>query len=223
VSQTGRSVSKSKSLELTSLDEVITLRLLSPETQLGIELSHMKKRAPPSKETFDKLLLWFDPDREIAAEKYQTIQFRLVRIFAAKGCRHPEDLVDESFNVAALKIDWLRENYVGDPALYIHGIAKKIFLEPEPKPIAEPPPMPNPLDLERRSTCLDRCLDRVTTPEERRLVIQYHAYEKQERIRTRRQLAQEFGCTMNALRVRVCHILARLRPCIQECLQLLDE
>jgi len=183
----------------------------------------MKKREPPSKEAFDKLLLWFDPDRDKAAKKYQTIQFRLVRIFAAKGCSDPEDLVDESFNVAALKINWLLENYVGDPALYIHGIAKKIFLEPNPKPIPDPPPAPDSVELERRSNCLDQCLDRLTTPEERRLIIQYHAKEKQERIRTRRQLAEELECTINALRIKVCHIHARLRPCIQECLTLLDE
>jgi hypothetical protein len=183
----------------------------------------MKRREPPTKEAFDKLLLWFDPDREKAAKKYETVQFRLVRIFAAKGCSDPEDLVDESFNVAALKIDWLLETYVGDPALYIHGIAKKIFLEPKPKPIPDPPPTPDPVELERRSICLDRCLDQVTTSDERRLILRYHAEEKQQRIRTRRELAEELGLSMNALRIRVCHIHARLRPCIQKCLQLLDE
>lgn len=182
----------------------------------------MKRREPPSKEAFDKLLLWFDPDREKAAKRYQTIQFRLIRVFAAKGCSDPEDLVDESFNVAAIKIDWLLENYVGDPALYIHGIAKKIFLEPKPKPIPAPLIPPDPDELERRSTCLDRCLDQLTTTEERYLVLHYHAKEKQERIRTRRRLAEELGCTMNALRIKVCHIHARLRACIQKCLQLLE-
>jgi len=179
----------------------------------------MPRRKPPDKEAFDKLLLWFDPDREKAAKKYQTIQFRLIRIFAARGCSDPEDLVDESFNVAALKIDWLLENYVGDPALYLHGIAKKIFLEIKPNP--NPPHLDlNTEELERRSVCLDQCLDWLTTSKERRLVLEYHAKDKQERIRTRRQLAEELGCTINALRIRVFHIHARLRPCIQECLQL---
>lgn len=183
----------------------------------------MKKREPPSKEAFDKLLLWLDPDREKAAKKYQTIQSRLVIIFGARGCSDPEELIDESFNVAALKIDWLLENYEGDPTLYIHGIAKKIFLEPRPKPLPDPPPTPDPLELERRSICLDQCLDRLTTPEEKHLVLRYHAYDKQERIRTRRQIAKELGISLNALRIKVWHILARLRPCIQECMKLLDE
>jgi DNA-directed RNA polymerase specialized sigma24 family protein len=183
----------------------------------------MPKREPPGKEAFDKLLLWFDPDREKAAKKYQTIQFRLIRIFAAKGCTDPEDLVDESFNVAARKIDWLLENYVGDPALYIHGIAKRVYLEPRAKPNSDPPPTPDSVELERRSTCLDQCLDRLTTKQEKNLVLEYHAQDKQARIRTRRRLAQELGCTINALRIKVCHIQARLRPCIHECLRLAEE
>jgi hypothetical protein len=182
----------------------------------------MKRREPPDKDAFDKLLLWLDPDREKAAKKYQTIQFRLIRIFSARGSSDPEDLVDESFNVAACKIDWLLKNYVGDPALYIHGIAKKVFLEPKSKPVPDPLPTPDPVELEHRATCLDQCLDRLTTAEERRLVLLYHAKDKQEKIRIRRQLAQELGCTINALRIRVCHILARLRPCIQDCLRLMD-
>jgi hypothetical protein len=182
-----------------------------------------KKREPPNNESFDKLLLWLDPDREKAATKYLTIHHRLVRIFAARGCTDPEEMVDESFNVAALQIDRLLETYEGDPALYIHGIAKKVFLESRPRPIPDPPPGPDPIELERRSTCLDGCLDRHTTSEEKRLVLRYHAKEKQERIRIRQQLAEELGCTLNALRIKVCHILARLRPCVQECLRLLEE
>jgi hypothetical protein len=181
----------------------------------------MPRREPPSKEAFDKLLLWLDSDHEKAAKKYQTIQFRLIRIYAAKGCTDPEDLVDESFNVAALRIDWLLENYVGDPAPYILGIAKKIFLEIKPKP-APPHPQPDRNDLERRSSCLDQCLDKLATPKERSLVISYYSKDKKEKIQIRRELAREWSCTLNALRIRVCHINARLRPCIQECLELLE-
>lgn len=184
----------------------------------------MKKREPPSQEAFDKLLLWLDPDRDKAATKYQTIQLRLIRIFAAKGCYDPEDLADETFNVATLKTDWLLENYVGDPSLYLYAIAKKIFLEQiKPTPVPPPPTPPDNDELERRSTCLDRCLDQLTTPDERRLVLRYHEGEGQERIRIRRELAAELGTTINALRIKVHHIHARLRPCIQECLRLLDE
>jgi hypothetical protein len=183
----------------------------------------MPRRKHPNKEAFNKLLLWLDPDSEKAVQKYQTIQYRLVRIFSSRGCTDPEDLVDESFNVAALKIDWLLENYEGDPAFYLHGIAKKIFLEIKPTPVPPPRLNTDTDELERRSACLDECLERLTTPTERHLVLEYHAQEKQERIQTRRRLARELGCTINALRIKVFHIHARLRPCIKECLKLLEK
>ena len=182
----------------------------------------MKKREPPSEEAFNKLLLWLDPDREKAAKKYQTIQLRIIRIFAAKGCCDPEDLADETFNVAALKIDWLLENYVGDPALYLYAIAKNIFLETlKPKPV--PPTQPDTTELERRSRCLDHCLEQLLTAEERRLIIRYHEKEGRERILARRELAEESGLTINALRIKVHHIHARLRPCMDDCLKHSDE
>ena len=182
----------------------------------------MKKREPPTKEAFDKLLLWLDPDRDNAAKKYQTIQLRLIRIFATKGCSDPEELADETFNVAALKIDWLLENYVGDPSLYLYAIAKNIFLETiKPKPV--PPAPPDNTELERRSTCLDRCVEQLLTPDERRLIIKYHEKDGRERILARQALADESGLSINALRIKVHHIHARLRPCMNDCLKNLDD
>jgi len=182
----------------------------------------MKKREPPSEEAFNKLLLWLDPDRDKAAKKYQTIQLRLIRIFATRGCCDPEDLADETFNVAALKIDWLLENYVGDPSLYLYAIAKKIFLETL-KPTPVPPTPPDNTELERKSTCLNRCVEKLLTPEEARLVIQYQEKDGRERILARQALADEFGLSINALRIKVHYIHARLRPCINDCLQNLDD
>ena len=184
----------------------------------------MSRREPPSQESFDKLLRWLDADRDQAAKHYHKIQSRLIGIFAAKGCTDPEDLADQSFNIATLKIDWLLGNYEGDPALYVYGIAKKVFLEQKPKPNPGlPPPGPDSTELEKRSICLDQCLDQLTTPEERRLVLRYHEKIKQEKIQIRRQLADEWGISINALRIKVCHILARLRPCLKDCLVLLGE
>lgn len=183
----------------------------------------MKRREPPDKEAFDKLLTWLDPDREKAAEKYQRIQLRLIRIFSAKGCSEAEDLADETFNVVTRKSDWLIQNYVGDPALYFYAVAKKIFLEQlKRKTLPEPPPAPDHSEIERQCTCLDECLERLTTPRERDIVLRYHQKEKKEKIRERKQLARELGISLNALRIRIWHIHTRLRPCVQECLQHLE-
>jgi DNA-directed RNA polymerase specialized sigma24 family protein len=180
----------------------------------------MNKREAPSKEAFEKLLAWLDPDREKAVEKYQRIQFRVTRILSAKGCIDAEDLADQTFNVVALKTDWLIENYVGDPALYFYAVANKIFLEQSrKKKVPRPPPPPDNSEIERGCGCLEKCLDTVISPQERQWVLRYHQGDGQERIKNRKELAEELGITLNALRIKICHIQARLRPCVKKCLE----
>jgi len=86
----------------------------------------MSKRQSPTREAFDKLLAWLDPDRDQAVELYERIYFRVVRILAAKGCFEAEELADQTVNIVASKIDELTKTYQGDPALYFYGVAKKI-------------------------------------------------------------------------------------------------
>jgi hypothetical protein len=180
----------------------------------------MKRREPPSEEAFNKLLTWLDLDRDKAAAKYQRIQLRLIRIFAAKGCVDPEALADETINAVALKIDWLVENFSGDSALYFYGVAKKIYLECiRSRAVPQPPPPPDHSEIELRCGCLERCLKTTATPNERTWVLRYHEGEGRERIDNRKRLAEELEISVNALRIRICHIQARLRPCIEDCLE----
>jgi hypothetical protein len=176
-------------------------------------------KAGPTQEAFEKLLRWLDPDRDTAGLKYEKIHLRLIRIFSCHGCCNT-DLADETVDVVMSKIDWLLENYQGDPALYFYGVAKKIILQPsKKKPPPTPPPPSDNEEIERKCACLDRCLEEKLTEAERRLVLRYHEKNKQEKIRVRKQLAQELGISINALRIRVCHIHSRLRPCIEQCLR----
>src|SRR5215211_7438779 len=113
----------------------------------------------PSQETFEKLLNWLDPDRNKAGEKYEKIRHRLIRIFTSRGCSDTEDLADETINVVASKIDWLIENYKGEPALFFYGVAKNIYHEKFKK--KPPPPLPPPPDVrqvEHECSCLEDCL-----------------------------------------------------------------
>jgi DNA-directed RNA polymerase specialized sigma24 family protein len=186
----------------------------------------IEKLTPPLKtessnqEAFDKLLDWLDPNRDKAGEKYNQIQFRLIRIFACQGCCEPEDLADETLDVVMRKIDWLVENYEGDPALYFYGVAKKKHLEqlrrkPLPKlPLPEPPPE----EIDLASECLDNCLEKLTA-EDRKLVVRYHEESKGAKIRLRKQLAEELGVSINALRIRICHLHADLRECVDVCMR----
>ena len=170
----------------------------------------------PTQEAFDKLLRWLDPDRDRAGEKYVKIRFRLVRIFSARGCCTPEDLADQTLNVVTSKIDWLIENYVGDPALYFYGVAKNIYreyLKKNPRPPV-PPPDPTPPELDETCGYLEECLNQQP-PADRDVALRYQEGEKHEKIKNRKKLAEELKITLNALRIRVCHIHSRLRTCIE--------
>jgi hypothetical protein len=172
------------------------------------------------KEAFDKLLAWFDPDRDKAGEKYERIRLRLIRIFACRGCCEAEDLADETVNVVIGKMDWLSEGYVGDPALYFYAVAKKIYLEhlkKKPPPVV-PPPAPPSEELEQVCNLLDNCLQELQ-PADRDLVIKYHQGEKRVKIQNRKALAEGLRISRNALRIKVCHIHFRLKKCIEQGLQ----
>lgn len=177
-------------------------------------------KAESNQEAFNKLLAWLDPDRDKAGEKYKQIQFRLIRIFACQGCYEPEDLADETLDVVMRKIDWLIENYEGDPALFFYGVAKKKHLEqkrrkPLPKP---PPPDPPREEIECAAECLDNCLEKLTA-EDRRLVVRYHEESKGAKIRIRKQIAAELGVSINALRIRIYYLHSDLRECIDLCMR----
>ena len=179
----------------------------------------MSKRRPPSQEAFEKLLAWLDPDCDKAAAKYEQIHSRIANILAARGCWMAEDLADETFNVVASQIDRLVATYEGQPALYFYGVSRRIHQE-WLKTLRPPPTSPfrtDSADKELLADCLDKCLKRLATPEEAQMVVRYHEGEGQGRIDSRRKMAEELGITLNALRIRICHLQARIRPCIEEC------
>jgi hypothetical protein len=163
-------------------------------------------------ETFEKLLRWLDPDRDRAGEKYEKIRTRLIKILAAKGCWVAEDLADQTINIVASKIDWLLENFQGEPALYFYGVAKNVYREWVKKnpPRNLPPPPPDSLEIERIHCNLEECLLQLPL-EDRTLVLRYYEGNKKERIPNRKRLAVVLGISPNALRIRVCHIVSRLR------------
>lgn len=170
----------------------------------------------PTQEEFEKLLRWLDPDRDKAGEKYQKIRNRLIGVFSGRGCCDPDDLADKSINVVTTKIDWLLGNYVGEPALYFYGVAKKIYLEsikPKPPPKVDPPDPP-PQEVEELATHLDECLEALPQPD-RDLVLRYHQFEKQEKIQNRKSLAEKLRLSRNALRIKVCHLHSKLKKCIE--------
>ncbi len=177
----------------------------------------MNKEWVLTQESFDALLAWLDPDRELAGQKYESIRMRLIKIFACRGCYEPEDLADETINRVTNKLNDL-EGFVGERARYFYGVANKVhmeYLRRKPPP-PQPPPMNDPFEIEKEYDCLDRCMQTLTA-DNRNLVLQYYQEEKKAKIEHRKQLADQFGIALNALRIRAHRIRAALQDCVQKC------
>src|SRR4051812_12025520 len=68
--------------------------------------------------SFDELLRWLNPNRELAGETYVKIRTRLTKIFVSRGTSNPEDLADATINRVARKLPDVQLSYVGDPENY---------------------------------------------------------------------------------------------------------
>jgi RNA polymerase sigma factor (sigma-70 family) len=182
---------------------------------------------PP--QSFEEILAWLDPDPEIAANLYLQLREDLESIFKWRGCSDPEWLTDEVFDRVARKVHEVRPTYQGDPRLYFHAVANNLVKENLKKAKTqvslEDVDLPQPVTTDsveevaaEMDDCLHSCLQNLSA-ENRELILGYYAKEKQAKIDHRSELAQQFGISVQTLRVRVFRVRACLQECIEVCLK----
>jgi DNA-directed RNA polymerase specialized sigma24 family protein len=118
------------------------------------------------------------------------------------------------------KVQDVGETYVGDPALYFYGVAHNVHLEfLRKKPSIQPPPLAaEPSRPEEEYECLEQCIGEL--PERSsKLVLLYYQEEKHAKIELRKQLSEQLGIPLNALRIRACRIRMNLQACVAQCLE----
>jgi RNA polymerase sigma factor (sigma-70 family) len=180
-----------------------------------------------TKSAFDKLLANLGGEPELAAERYEELRRMLVKFFQWRGASYPEECADETLNRVARRIDegQIIQNISG----YCYGIARLVFLEwakaPDRKGVSLDELTPvqatrgeaveENLELE----CFEECLLTLPT-DSREVIVQYYGEEKRAQIDHRRQLAENLGIPLNALRSRAQRIRQQLEQCIIECLKL---
>jgi DNA-directed RNA polymerase specialized sigma24 family protein len=182
-------------------------------------------------EGFAALLVQLDPAPDLAAEKYETIRRKLIRLFEWRGCTSPEDLADETINRVARRLAEGIELRSNDPYGYFCGVAHLVYKEvlrraarehraiesqgwPPPSFAAEDEP------ADDRLESLRRCLDGLP-PDQRDLILRYYRGEDrpgESNIRNRQSLAQDLELPMNALRIRVHRVRRKLESCVQSAL-----
>lgn len=208
-------------------------------SQHGDGASRMERLQGLTPEGFEALLSQLDPERERAGEIYETIRYKLVRLFEWRGCTSPEDLADETINRVARRLAEGIELRSNDPYGYFCGVAHLVYKEVlrrasrESRALASggwPPAANEEEPSDARLECLRRCLAELP-PDQRDLVLQYYQgnnyqgnnyHGKNEQgennIRNRQQLAREAGIPMNALRIRIHRVRRKLESCVHACL-----
>lgn len=181
-----------------------------------------------TQESFDRLLLALDADRDRAGEKYLLIRRNLVRFFAGRGFHEAETHSDEALNRVAKK---LIESEIEDVSQYVYGVARMLILElykvrekenrvakqipTESFPQAEADEQ---AEIEQKLRCLNQCL--LELPDENReIIVQYYHGEKRNKIENRQRLAQALDIPQNALRSRAVRLREKLEDCILSCLK----
>ena len=183
-------------------------------------------------EHFENLLQRLDPDRERAGESYEDLRRRLIKFFEWNLCFPAEDLVDETLDRVAERLD---EVQVLDVVGFAWGVAKHVRQEATKRServvhisdlsnggqLAAPGATPErsvqeELDDERRAECLRLCLHRFSNSD-RELFLKYHNVEGEHK-EYRQRLAQQLGVSIGTLRVRINRLREKLEKCLQNCM-----
>ncbi len=175
-------------------------------------------------ETFDKLLEWLHPDRKRAAEQYENIRTRLMRLFAWRGAQSPDACVDETIDRVARRIAEGAVAEMPDPIRYFASVAWNVCSEVRrrerrigTKEFVLPAPGDGQSE-ERLYHCMERCLNQLPAAE-RLLMIDYHTGEWRVRLAQRERLVRDLGISPNALRLRCSRIRSKLDSCLENCLK----
>ena len=169
---------------------------------------------------FDRLLWWLDPNPERAGELYEQIRWRLIAILAARGCRVPEELADETIDRVARRVVDIEATYVGNKSLYFLGVMNNVHHEYLKRPrLSDLGPSPDDSVVkEQTHLCLDKCIQKLT-PHAREIIEQYYAADRGAKINLRRRIATALGISNSNLRLRALRIRAKLQVCIERCLE----
>jgi DNA-directed RNA polymerase specialized sigma24 family protein len=174
-----------------------------------------------TKEPFDALLEWLDPDREKAGSRYEIIRAGLIRIFVSKGLSDAEHYTDETIDRVIKRLPELQESYVGDPVRYFHGVARNVLLEYGRRKEFSTDVLPQRPTVEsvRSDTheCLSKCL-KLLPRDKQEFILDYHLYQGQAKIVHHREMAHELRISEGALRTRAHHLRVILEKCVVRCI-----
>ena len=168
---------------------------------------------------------------EDAGREYERIRGRLIKYFEWQKCSDPEQLADETINRVTRGLEDGKEIWTSNPLSFFYGVARNIAREQwgKQKTISLEQIGPGARHLRQQEEnseveesqdeeigCLEKCA-RTLPDAQRNLIISYYFGEKSMKIQRRKELADEFGISMNALRIRAHRIREELEACVAGC------
>lgn len=177
-----------------------------------------------TQDAFDRLLASLGEDRESAGERYVEIRSNLIRFFEWRGSPFPEDYADETINRIAKRISESEE--IRNPDSYYLGVARMLLLELNREHVKQQKALTELTssmitscqsdESEAHIDCLRSCLEHLSA-ENRELILKYYNGEKGAKIDSRKKLAEQFGVSINTLRMRALRIRESLQRCVENC------
>ena len=175
-----------------------------------------------SQSSFDTFLADLDPNREQAGQKYEAIRTRLVKFFEWRACQFADALADETLDRVVRKVD--SGEQINDYFNYSYAVARLVYMEnlkqqtKEQAVVIDLPVKTDLPDGDAQLNCLESCLQNLTE-NGRKMILHYYRDDKQAKIDYRKKLAETFGISLNALRIKALRIRAKLEDCVFECLK----
>ena len=181
-------------------------------------------------DSFTMLLSALDADEARAAEKYETLRFKLVNFLTWRGCSNSDadDLADLTLDRVASKI--ADGEKVENVPAYAGSVARFILLEHNRKKREDAagddlPEVPVDPDVEilkdqdERMGCLRDCLaSTIPNPTDQRIIVGYYDTDSSEKNKhARKRLAESLKMSIGALKVKACRLRDKLERCINDC------
>jgi DNA-directed RNA polymerase specialized sigma24 family protein len=179
-----------------------------------------------TKEGFEKFLFALDENQEEAANKYLILRRNLIRFFSGSLLYNAsQDLADEVIKRISIQMEkGLKTDSI---YRYLFTTSRQVLFEARRSKFHEvslddtdASKLPTYLFPEPEHNiyldCLEECLKHLAN-EERELIINYYEKEKAEKLKFKRELAENLGISVNSLHVRVYRIRAKLKSCIEKC------
>lgn len=161
--------------------------------------------------------------------KYEDLRMKIAHLMRWRGCYESDadDLADRTLDRVAQKL--IAGEEVENLNAFAAAVARFIWLEHSRKKREEavgddlPEVAVEPdLDIddpEPRLRCLRRCVVNFSD-DDKLLVVGYYDTDAGEKAKNaRKRLAERFGLTLNALKVRACRLRMRLENCINDCVE----